>query len=73
MGSMQHKKWSCIKYGHNRYEVGEMRVASSFWQKIINFQITKFSSVSCARCTFTEFFKDVKGSTITDIFDFFTT
>ena len=67
---MQHKNWSCIKCGHNKYEVGEMRVAGSFWQKIFNVQRAKFSSVSCIRCTYTEFFK---GATITDIFDFFTT
>ena len=38
---MQHKNWSCIKCGHNKYEVGEMRVAGSFWQKIFNVQRTK--------------------------------
>ena len=70
---MQHKNWSCIKCGHNKYEIGEMRVAGSFWQKIFNVQRTKFSSVTCAKCTYREFFKGVKGSTITDIFDFFTT
>ena len=43
---MQSKNWSCIKCGHNTYEIGEMRVASSFWQKIFNVQRTKFSSVS---------------------------
>ena len=70
---MQHKNWSCIKYGHNKHEFGEMRVAGSFRQKIFNAQRTKFSSVTCARCPYIEFFKGVKGSTITDIFDFFTT
>ena len=43
---MQSKNWSCIKCGHNTYEIGEMRVAGSFWQKIFNVQRTKFSSVS---------------------------
>ncbi|MEL1225908.1 MAG: zinc ribbon domain-containing protein [Candidatus Neomarinimicrobiota bacterium] len=70
---MQSKNWSCIKCGHKTYEIGEMRVAGSFWQKIFNVQRTKFRSVSCARCTYTEFFKGVKGSKITDVFDFFTT
>ena len=32
---MQHKNWSCIKCGHIKYEIGEMRVAGSFWQKIL--------------------------------------
>ena len=43
---MQHKNWSCIKCGHNNYEIGEMRVAGSFWQKIFNVQRTKFSYLS---------------------------
>ena len=70
---MQHKNWSCIKCVYNNYEIGEMRVAGSFWQKIFNVQRTKFSSVTCARCTYAKLFKVVKGSTLTDIFDFFTT
>tara|TARA_Y100001958_G_scaffold149661_1_gene132531 strand:- start:236 stop:448 length:213 start_codon:yes stop_codon:yes gene_type:complete len=70
---MQHKNWSCNKCGHNEYEIGEMRVAGSFWQKIFNVQRAKFASVTCARCNYTEFFKGVKGSRITDFFDFFTT
>ena len=70
---MQHKNWSCIKCGHNKYDIGEMRVAGSFWQKIFNVQRTKFCSVSCGRCTYTKLFKGVNGSLIIDIFDFFTT
>ena len=70
---MQHKNWSCIKCGNREYEIGEMRVAGSFWQKIFNVQRTKFGSVTCGRCTYTEFFKGAKGSRITDFFDFFTT
>ena len=70
---MQNENWSCIEYGHNKYEVGEMRVAGSSWQKVFNVQRTRFSSVKCAGFTYAEFFKGVKGSTITDVFDFFTT
>ena len=70
---MNRKNWECPKCKNNEYETGDVRVAGSFWQKIFNVQRTKFSSVTCARCTYTEFFKGVKGSTITDIFDFFTT
>ena len=54
---MQHKKWSYIKCGYNKYEVGEMRVAGSFWQKILNVQLTKFSSITCTRCTYTKFLR----------------
>ena len=35
---MQHKNWSCPKCDHKEYEVGEIRVAGSFWSKIFNVQ-----------------------------------
>ena len=71
--SMQHQNWSCPKCQYDNYEVGEIRVAGSFWQKIFNVQRTKFSSVSCVRCSYTEFFKGGSVSKLADIFDFFTT
>ena len=70
---MKHENWSCPKSNHADYEIGEMRVAGSFWQKIFNVQRTRFSSVSCSRCSYTEFFKGGSASKLADIFDFFTT
>ena len=70
---MNHENWSCPKCENKDYEIGEMRVAGSFWQKIFNVQRTKFSSVTCNKCTFTELFKGSSNSKLTDIFDFFTT
>ncbi|MBA65133.1 MAG: GTP-binding protein [Candidatus Marinimicrobia bacterium] len=70
---MQHKNWSCPKCKNNEYEIGEMRVAGSFWQKIFNVQRTKFSSVTCSQCTYTEFFKGKTVSKLADVFDLFTT
>ena len=70
---MKHENWSCPKCENKDYEIGEMRVAGSFWQKIFNVQRTKFSSVTCNKCTFTEFFKGSSNSKLTDIFDLFTT
>jgi len=70
---MQHKNWVCPKCKNNNYEIGEIRVAGSFWQKIFNVQRTKFRSVTCSTCTYTEFFKGGSDSKLTDIFDFFTT
>ncbi len=71
--SMEHQNWSCPKCQHDNYEVGEIRVAGSFWQKIFNVQRTKFSSVSCVRCSYTEFFKGGSASKLADLFDLFTT
>ena len=70
---MKHENWSCTKCKNKDYEIGEMRVAGSFWQKIFNVQRTKFSSITCNKCTFTEFFKGNSNSKLTDIFDLFTT
>jgi len=70
---MQHENWSCPKCENNEYEIGEIRVAGSFWQKIFNVQRSKFSTVTCSKCTYTEFFKGRATSKLSDIFDFFTT
>jgi len=70
---MQHKNWFCPKCNHKEYEVSEIRVTGSFWTKIFNIQNKKYSSVTCLKCCYTEFYKGQKSSTLTNIFDFFTT
>ena len=70
---MNRKNWECPKCQNNEYEMGDIRVAGSFWQKIFNVQRTKFSSVTCSRCTYTEFYKIDSSSKLADVFDFFTT
>ena len=69
---MQHKNWICPKCNNKEYEVSEIRVAGSFWTKIFNIQNKKYSSVSCSKCSYTEFYKGQRSSTIGNIFDFFT-
>jgi len=69
---MQHKNWKCSKCSNREYEIGEMRVTGSFWTKIFNIQNKKYSSVSCLKCSYTEFYKNPEGSTLSNIFDFFT-
>jgi len=39
--------------------------------KIFDIQNQKYSSVTCKRCTYTEFYK-AKTSALSNIFDFFT-
>ena len=70
---MQHQKWSCPKCNHKEYEVGEIRVTGSFWTKIFNVQNKKYGSVSCSKCSYTEFYKDQPSSRLQNVFDFFTT
>ena len=69
---MKHQNWSCPKCHHREYEVGEMRVTGSFWTKIFNIQNKKYSSISCSQCSYTEFYQNKPGSTLANIFDFFT-
>ncbi len=70
---MQHSNWICLKCNNTEYNIGEIRVAGSFWQKIFNVQRNKFTSVTCSRCSHTEFYKGASKSKLADIFDFFTT
>ncbi|MBJ88251.1 MAG: hypothetical protein CMO98_00180 [Woeseia sp.] len=35
-----------------------MRVAGSFWAKIFDIQNKKYCSVTCAKCSYTEFYKE---------------
>ena len=69
---MQHKNWLCLKCGNKEYEVSEMRVAGGFWAKIFNIQNKKYTSVSCSKCSYTEFYKNQSASKLVNAFDFFT-
>ena len=53
---MKHEKWSCPKCSHKEYDLGEVRVAGSFWAKIFDIQNKKYTSVSCTKCSYTDFF-----------------
>ena len=70
--AMKHEKWSCPKCNHKEYDLDEMRVAGSFWTKIFNIQNKQYTSVSCTKCSYTEFFKDQPASGLANVFDFFT-
>ena len=70
---MQHQNWSCPKCNHKEYEIGEIRVTGSFWTKIFNVQNKKYSSVSCSRCFYTEFYKGQPSSHLANLFDLFST
>jgi len=69
---MQHENWLCPKCKNKNYKVSEMRVTGGFWTKIFNIQNKKYSSVTCTKCSYTEFYKGQPSSTISNIFDFFT-
>lgn len=63
--------YRCAKCGNAQYEVGEVRAAGGFWSKIFDVQGQRFTTVTCARCRYTEMFK-ADSSMLGNIFDLFT-
>ena len=68
---MNHTNYKCPKCNNRSYTTGEMRATGGILSKIFDVQTQKFTSVTCERCTYTEFFK-TKTSAISNIFDLFT-
>ena len=68
---MNSLNYTCPKCGSRQYKVGEMRATGGFLTKILDIQSEKFSYVTCARCTYTEFYKR-PTSGLSNVFDFFT-
>ena len=66
---MRNSKWTCIKCGNLDYKVGEMRVAGGFWSKVFDVQASRYSAVTCEKCTYTEFYRS-KNSALGSVFDF---
>lgn len=68
---MQSLNFTCPKCRAHEYETGEIRAAGGFWSKIFDVQGARYSSVTCVRCRYTEFFK-ADSSVLGNIFDLFT-
>ena len=61
----------CPKCSHRRCDVAEMRGAGGFWSKIFDVQGQRYTTVTCERCRYTEFYK-ADTSMMGNIFDLFT-
>ena len=68
---MKKNKFKCSKCLKSEFKTGEIRTAGGFWTKIFDIQNEKFSYISCANCSYTEFYS-VKSSGPENIFDVFT-
>ena len=68
---MEHLNYKCPKCQNRTFKTGEVRATGGIWSKIFDVQNQKFTTVSCERCTYTEFYK-TKTSAISNIFDLFT-
>ena len=54
---MESLNFTCPKCRNRTYEIGEMRATGGTWSKIFDVQSQKFTSITCARCSYTEFYK----------------
>ncbi|WP_179318712.1 zinc ribbon domain-containing protein [Winogradskyella helgolandensis] len=63
--------YKCPKCHNNTCTVDQMRATGGTFSKIFDIQNKKFTSVTCKKCTYTEFYK-AKTSAMSNIFDLFT-
>lgn len=49
-------KYTCPKCGNRIADIGEIRTTGSFITKIFDIQNRRFTSVTCNRCRYTEFY-----------------
>jgi predicted nucleic-acid-binding Zn-ribbon protein len=61
-------KFTCVKCGHNEYEVQDMSTTSGMMSRMVNLQNRRFSAVSCLRCSYTELYKTSSGA-LRNVFD----
>ncbi len=67
---MEHKKWTCPKCQHRKFEVGEFSATGGFFTKFFNIQNKRFTTVSCKRCEYTEVYR-TSTSNLANVLDFF--
>jgi len=63
--------YRCPKCSNTTYEIDKMQATGGTFSKLFNIQNKSFTSVTCKKCTYTEFYK-THSSRISNIFDFFT-
>jgi predicted nucleic-acid-binding Zn-ribbon protein len=68
---MENTNYECPKCHNRTYQVDQMRATGGKLSKIFDVQNKKFTSITCEKCTYTEFYK-AKTSAMSNIFDLFT-
>ncbi|TDT71841.1 hypothetical protein EV215_0531 [Hypnocyclicus thermotrophus] len=63
--------YKCPKCGNISYETDTVAMTGGGLSKIFDVQNKKFTTVTCTKCKYTEFFK-AETSMLENIFDFFT-
>jgi uncharacterized protein len=62
-------KYSCPKCGNHEFDLGEVFMAGSVIAKILNFEFKRFSSLTCAKCSYTELYRTPKNE-VQNVLDF---
>lgn len=60
----------CPKCGGKDFEMGEAHISGSVLTKLFNIQNRKFSSFTCMKCRYTEFYQ-VPANKALNVLDFF--
>ena len=68
---METISYRCPKCSSTAFETGQMRAAGGFLSKIFDVQSRRFTTVTCARCRYTEIYQ-ADTSMLGNIFDLFT-
>ncbi len=63
--------YTCPKCKNRSYEIGQMRATGGILSKIFDVQTEKYTSVTCEKWKYTEFYK-ASTKALSNIFDFFT-
>ena len=63
--------YTCPKCNNKTCTTGQMRATGGIWSKIFDVQTEKYTSVTCDKCKYTEFYK-APTKALSNIFDLFT-
>jgi predicted nucleic-acid-binding Zn-ribbon protein len=61
--------YSCPKCDHSFYDIGEIRAAGGLFSAFLNVENKRFTHISCARCSYTEFYNR-RVSSMDKVLDF---
>lgn len=67
---MDQLNWECPKCRNRDFETDQLTGTGGALSKFFNIQNKKFTTVTCTRCTYTEFYRG-DTNTLGNIFDFF--
>ncbi|HKI89291.1 MAG TPA: zinc ribbon domain-containing protein [Draconibacterium sp.] len=69
---MNQKSYTCPKCGNRQADIDEIRTTGAGFTRYFNIQNRRFTSVSCTRCGYTEFYRGIRASGASNVLDFLT-